>query len=65
MCCSPQITEMAFLNSFPKGHIATAWPQIIHTKLKDKKGLIKDFEVWVKTEFILESRLQLELLSML
>lgn len=50
---------MAFLNSFPKGQVAIAWPQIMHTKLKDEKGFVKDFEVWAKTEFILESRLQL------
>lgn len=59
MCCSPQVTEMALLNSFPKGQIGISWPQIMHIKFEDEKGLIEDFEVWAKTEFILESRLQL------
>lgn len=45
MYCSPQITEMAFLNSFPKGQIGIAWPQIMHTRFEDEKGLIEDFEV--------------------
>lgn len=45
MYFSPQITEMAFLNSFSKGQIDIAWPQILHTKFEDEKGLIGDFEV--------------------
>lgn len=50
---------MAFLNSFPKGQIGLSRPQIMHTKFEDEKGFMEDFEVGAKTEFILESRLQL------